>query len=196
MRTYATSCAHIALKAAAGNSFLEHYILVWWRTAQRNTYRKESLSLICSCASWSPSFIWEKWPKKRQGDLFPSFMWTWLCARAELSTTITTTDLPNKLYTGKQTSLLYNSSKIVTGSSKAATQQTRAGMLHGISDSSWGQISCHWLHNCPEAAYLGSWSSSLCWPLDPRGGVRCITKLQMRLQSWYWTIVFYNSILK
>lgn len=109
------------LHSAAGNSFLEHFMLVWWQTAQRNTYRKESLSLICSCASSSTSFIWEKWAKKGQGDLFPSFMWTWLCARAELSTTITTTDLPNKLYTGKQTTVLYNSSKIVTGSSKAAT---------------------------------------------------------------------------
>lgn len=169
-----------------------------------NTYRKESLSLICSCASWSDSFIWGKVAKKRKENVFPSFMWmwTWLCARAELSMTIPTRELPNELYTGKQMSLLYNSSKIVTGSSTCMqqschTKQTRAGMLHGISDSSsWGQISCHWLHNCPEAAYLGSWSSNLSWPLDPRGGVHSITKLQMRLQSWYWMIVLYNSIVK
>lgn len=132
-----TSCTHMALNAAAGNSFLEHNIFIWWQTAQRI---QESLSLICSCASWSNSFIWEKWPKKEKEDLFPSFMWmwTWLCARAELSMTMPTRELPNELYTGKQVSLLYNSSKIETGSSTCMqqschTKQTRAGMLHGIS---------------------------------------------------------------
>lgn len=61
--------------------------------------------------------FWNKWPKNRQRDVFPSFLWTWLCAHAELTVTITSRELPSELYTGKQMSLLYNSSKIVTGSS-------------------------------------------------------------------------------
>lgn len=134
MRAYATSCAHTALKAAASNSFLEQYMLICWQTAQRNTYRKVSLSLICSCASWKQFFHLGKGAKERQGDLFPSFMWTWLSARAELSTTITSTELPNQLYTGKQMSLLYNSSKIVTGSS------THSRHERGCSWDLWQQL--------------------------------------------------------
>ncbi len=112
------SCAYGTLKTAAGYSFLEHYILIWWQTTQRTHTGKNNLSLICSCASGSTSFIFEISDQKiDKGMCFLLFCGHVLCARAELTVTITSRELPSELYTGKQMSLLYNSSKIVTGSS-------------------------------------------------------------------------------
>ncbi len=121
MRTYSTSHVHMAHSK-------QQLVTASLSTTYSSDDKRQRTHTGKNIYHWSAAVqakhffhFWNKWPKKDKG-MFSFFsvdmtLWTWLCARAELTVTITSRELPSELYTGKQMSLLYNSSKIVTGSS-------------------------------------------------------------------------------